>query len=75
MGYWLKTQVTTPESASMLYCFIYFDSTFLASATLFSMMHALGYRMGKGFNETQVYAYALGVDALAGTGNCRLLYQ
>ena len=44
MGYWLKTQVETTEAASILFCFIYLDSTILIPAALFSMMHALGFQ-------------------------------
>lgn len=43
MGYWLKTQIESLEAAKILFCFIYLDSTVLMAATLFSMMHALGF--------------------------------
>ena len=57
MGYWLKTQVETPEAAAMLFCFIYLDSTFLIAAALFSMMHVLGYR-AKRWMKVVVYGAA-----------------
>ena len=43
MGYFLKTQVTTPETARVLFCFIYLDSTFLVAASLLCMMRTLGF--------------------------------
>ena len=73
MGYWLKTQVTTPEAASILYCFIYFDSTFLASATLFSMMHALGFRI-RGWMRVLAYGASCAHIALVCFGVHNDLY-
>ena len=45
LGYWLKTQIETTEAATVLFCFIYLDSTFLIPAALFAMMHALGFQI------------------------------
>lgn len=42
LGYWLKTRVTTPEGASLAFCFIYLDSTVLLAVILFAMLHFLG---------------------------------
>ena len=57
MGYWLKTQVQGIEAAKVLCCFIYLDSTFLISAVLFAMMHALGLQ-ARGWMKALVYGAA-----------------
>lgn len=41
-AYWLKTMVTTAESAGFLYCFIYLDSTVLVVVAIFSLYHTIG---------------------------------
>lgn len=40
LGYWLKSQVTTPEAAEMAFCFIYLDSSVMLMVTVFAMLHA-----------------------------------
>ena len=57
MAYWLKTQVTTTEAATILFCFIYLDSTFLIAAALFSMTSTLGLT-AKPWMKTVVYIAA-----------------
>lgn len=41
MAYWLKTRINTPESAEILFCFIYLDSTIMLAVILFSLMRTL----------------------------------
>lgn len=41
LGYWLKTQVRTPEAAWMTFCFIYFDSTMLMTVVVFILLRLI----------------------------------
>ncbi len=45
LGYWLKSQVTTPEAAEMAFCFIYLDSSVMLMVTVFAMLHAFAVRV------------------------------
>lgn len=42
MAYWLKTMITSPDAAYVLMCFQYLDSTFLAVAVIFYLLHNVG---------------------------------
>ena len=48
MAYWLKTRINNPETAAVLFCFIYLDSTILLTDILFSLMRTLGMRISSG---------------------------
>ena len=57
LGYWLKTQIESTETAAVLLCFIYLDSTFLITTALFAMMHTLGFET-KPWMKLVVYSIA-----------------
>ncbi|MCR4876692.1 MAG: hypothetical protein K5922_05945, partial [Clostridiales bacterium] len=42
MGYWLKAQAETTEAATVLFCFIYLESTVLVMVLLFAMLRSMG---------------------------------
>lgn len=42
LGYWLKTQVNSPEAAMITFCFIYLDSTVILVVGVFLMLRSIG---------------------------------
>ena len=62
MAYWLECRVTAPESAAMLHCFIYLDSTVMLTVILFALLRTLGITVG---SWVKIIAYGLAAIQLA----------
>ena len=75
MGYWLKTQVETAEAATVLFCFIYLDSTFLVTAALFAMMQALGFKIGRWMKPVVYIAACLHIAIVCLGVHSKLYYD
>jgi len=58
LGYWLKTKVTSPESAIIAFCFIYLDSTILMAIMFFSIMRSIRVKV-PGFVKLIVYGLTI----------------
>ncbi len=73
LGFWLKTQVNTPEGAMVSFCFIYLDSTVLYSIMVFLMLSTIGIRPQRWF-KLLVYTAAFAHLALVWSNAFTQLY-